>query len=160
MFDHSTVSILCCQIYLHCYPVHIRKGHCLLQFCHLVKQHIIIELKTDIRENVLTLFSFFQANIKEVSVDVPHKLHNSIIGAKGRLIRSIMEECGGVIIRFPAEGSSSDKVTIRGPAEDVDKAKKQLIELANQIVSGRLSFSNLYICNYFYLDISVNLNDR
>jgi len=71
-----------------------------------------------------------------------------------------MEECGGVIIRFPAEGSSSDKVTIRGPAEDVDKAKKQLIELANQIVSGRLSFSNLYICNYFYLDISVNLNDR
>lgn len=76
-----------------------------------------------------------QANIKEVSVDVPHKLHNSIIGAKGRLIRSIMEECGGVIIRFPAEGSTSDKVTIRGPAEDVDKAKKQLLELANQIVS-------------------------
>lgn len=73
------------------------------------------------------------ANIKEVSVDVPHKLHNSIIGAKGRLIRSIMEECGGVIIRFPAEGSTSDKVTIRGPAEDVDKAKKQLLELANQI---------------------------
>jgi hypothetical protein len=68
-------------------------------------------------------------------VEVPHKLHNSIIGAKGRLIRSIMDECGGVIIRFPAEGSTSDKVTIRGPADDVDKAKKQLLELANQIVS-------------------------
>ncbi|KAL4221822.1 hypothetical protein ACF0H5_020076 [Mactra antiquata] len=73
------------------------------------------------------------ANIKEVFVDVPHKLHNSIIGAKGRLIRSIMDECGGVIIRFPTEGSTSDKVTIRGPAEDVDKAKKQLLELSNQI---------------------------
>ncbi|KAH3827192.1 hypothetical protein DPMN_129122, partial [Dreissena polymorpha] len=73
------------------------------------------------------------ANIKEVSVDVPHKLHNSIIGAKGRLIRSIMDECGGVIIRFPPEGSTSDKVTIRGPAEDVDKAKKQLQELTTQI---------------------------
>ena len=46
-----------------------------------------------------------------------------------------MDECGGVIIRFPAEGSTSDKVTIRGPADDVDKAKKQLLELANQIVS-------------------------
>ncbi|XP_053378526.1 vigilin-like [Mercenaria mercenaria] len=73
------------------------------------------------------------ADIKELSVEVPHKLHNSIIGAKGRLIRSIMDECGGVIIRFPAEGSTSDKVTIRGPVDDVDKAKKQLLELASQI---------------------------
>ncbi|WAR14750.1 VIGLN-like protein [Mya arenaria] len=73
------------------------------------------------------------ANIKEVSVEVPHKLHNSIIGAKGRLIRSIMDECGGVIIRFPPEGSTSDKVTIRGPAEDVDKAKTQLQELSKQV---------------------------
>lgn len=73
------------------------------------------------------------ADIKEVSVEIPHKLHNSIIGAKGRLIRSIMDECGGVIIRFPAEGSTNDKVTIRGPADDVDKAKKQLLELSNQI---------------------------
>lgn len=52
-----------------------------------------------------------------------------------------MEECGGVIIRFPAEGSTSDKVTIRGPAEDVDKAKKQLLELANQIVSQHENYS-------------------
>lgn len=79
-----------------------------------------------------------------MSVDVPHKLHNSIIGAKGRLIRSIMDECGGVIIRFPTEGSTSDKVTVRGPAEDVDKAKKQLLELANQIVS-LMHFSLKYL---------------
>jgi len=85
-----------------------------------------------------------QANIKEATVEVPHKLHNSIIGAKGRLIRSIMDECGGVIIRFPAEGSTSDKVTIRGPAEDVDKAKTQLIELSKQIVSNEsLDFINV-----------------
>lgn len=72
------------------------------------------------------------ANIKEVSIDIPHKFHNSIIGAKGRLIRSIMEECGGVIIRFPPEGSTSDKVIIRGPTDDVEKARKQLVELANE----------------------------
>jgi transcription antitermination factor NusA-like protein len=73
-----------------------------------------------------------QANIKEVSIDIPHKFHNSIIGAKGRLIRSIMDECGGVIIRFPPEGSTSDKVIIRGPTDDVEKARKQLIELTNE----------------------------
>lgn len=72
------------------------------------------------------------ANIKEVSIDIPHKFHNSIIGAKGRLIRSIMDECGGVIIRFPPEGSTSDKVIIRGPTDDVEKARKQLVELANE----------------------------
>lgn len=72
------------------------------------------------------------ANIKEATIDIPHKFHNSIIGAKGRLIRAIMEECGGVIIRFPPEGSTSDKVTIRGPKADVENAKKQLIELTDE----------------------------
>ena len=45
-----------------------------------------------------------------------------------------MEECGGVIIRFPDAGSTSDKVTIRGPKEDVEHAKKQLLELTNERV--------------------------
>ncbi|XP_002734359.3 vigilin-like [Saccoglossus kowalevskii] len=43
-----------------------------------------------------------------------------------------MEDCGGVMIHFPNEGSGSDKVTLRGPKDDVDKAKKQLMELANE----------------------------
>lgn len=77
----------------------------------------------------------FQANIAEVEVSIPAKLHNSLIGAKGRLIRSIMEECGGVHIHFPVEGSGSDTVVIRGPASDVEKAKKQLLHLAEEKVS-------------------------
>ncbi|KAH0623971.1 hypothetical protein JD844_007202 [Phrynosoma platyrhinos] len=72
------------------------------------------------------------ANIAEVEVSIPAKLHNSLIGAKGRFIRSIMEECGGVHIHFPTEGSGSDTVTIRGPAQDVEKAKKQLLQLAEE----------------------------
>uniref|UniRef100_A0A6I8P600 Vigilin n=1 Tax=Ornithorhynchus anatinus TaxID=9258 RepID=A0A6I8P600_ORNAN len=72
------------------------------------------------------------ANISEVEVSIPSKLHNSLIGAKGRFIRSIMEECGGVHIHFPTEGSGSDTVTIRGPAQDVEKAKKQLLHLAEE----------------------------
>ncbi|CAH2246748.1 vigilin [Pelobates cultripes] len=72
------------------------------------------------------------ANISELEVSIPSKLHNSLIGAKGRFIRSIMEECGGVHIHFPSEGSGSDTVTIRGPAQDVDRAKKQLLQLAEE----------------------------
>ena len=82
-----------------------------------------------------------QANIKEVTVEIPQAFHTSLIGAKGRLIRSIMEECGGVIIRFPSENSKSDKVVIRGPKDDVDRAKAQLLELAAERVriQGKLS---------------------
>lgn len=85
--------------------------------------------------DLLLLCVWFQANIAEVEVSIPAKLHNSLIGTKGRLIRSIMEECGGVHIHFPVEGSGSDTVVIRGPSSDVEKAKKQLLHLAEEKVS-------------------------
>ncbi|KAF7203875.1 high density lipoprotein binding protein a isoform X1 [Nothobranchius furzeri] len=72
------------------------------------------------------------ANISEIDVSIPSKLHNSLIGSKGRLVRSVMEECGGVHIHFPTEGSGIDKVTIRGPVEEVEKAKQQLLALAEE----------------------------
>ncbi|XP_077998393.1 vigilin-like [Glandiceps talaboti] len=72
------------------------------------------------------------ANVTQVEISIPSKHHQSLIGARGRLVRSIMEDCGGVMIHFPNETSGSDKVTIRGPKDDVDKAKKQLMELANE----------------------------
>nr|XP_057928790.1 high density lipoprotein binding protein a isoform X2 [Doryrhamphus excisus] len=72
------------------------------------------------------------ANITELDVSIPSKLHNSLIGSKGRFVRSIMEECGGVHIHFPSEGSGIDKVTIRGPVEEVEKAKQQLLALAEE----------------------------
>ncbi|GLD70885.1 vigilin-like protein [Lates japonicus] len=50
------------------------------------------------------------ANIRETEVTIPAKLHNSLIGSKGCLVRSIMEDCGGVHIHFPSEGSGSDKL--------------------------------------------------
>uniref|UniRef100_A0A673JGN8 Vigilin n=1 Tax=Sinocyclocheilus rhinocerous TaxID=307959 RepID=A0A673JGN8_9TELE len=72
------------------------------------------------------------ANITELEVSIPSKLHNSLIGSKGRFVRSIMEECGGVHIHFPTEGSGIDAVTIRGTVEEVEKAKKQLLSLAEE----------------------------
>uniref|UniRef100_A0A8C5GBR0 Vigilin n=1 Tax=Gouania willdenowi TaxID=441366 RepID=A0A8C5GBR0_GOUWI len=64
-----------------------------------------------------------QKELVKMEVSIPSKLHNSLIGSKGRLVRAIMEECGGVHIHFPTEGSGIDKVTIRGPVDEVEKAK-------------------------------------
>ncbi|CAH1957707.1 unnamed protein product [Acanthoscelides obtectus] len=65
-------------------------------------------------------------------ITIPPKFYNSLIGAKGKLIRSVSEDCGGVTIKFPSADSKSDKITISGPQEDVDKAKQQLLDLANE----------------------------
>uniref|UniRef100_U5EUN4 Putative vigilin n=1 Tax=Corethrella appendiculata TaxID=1370023 RepID=U5EUN4_9DIPT len=72
------------------------------------------------------------ADIVTEEIQIPPKYYNSLIGAGGKLITSIMEECGGVLIKFPSPDSKTDKVTIRGPSEDVARAKKQLIELTNE----------------------------
>ena len=72
------------------------------------------------------------ANIVTKEILIPAKVHNTVIGAGGKLIQSIMAECGGVAIKFPESGSGSDKVTVRGPVEDVEKAVKLLSELSDE----------------------------
>ncbi len=61
---------------------------------------------------------------------IPQKYHTSLIGSKGRLIESVMDECGDVQINFPSEASKSDIVSLKGVQEDVDRAKAQLLEMA------------------------------
>uniref|UniRef100_A0A2M3ZYI5 Putative vigilin n=1 Tax=Anopheles triannulatus TaxID=58253 RepID=A0A2M3ZYI5_9DIPT len=72
------------------------------------------------------------ANIVTEEIVIPAKHHISLIGAGGVLINSIMEECGGVSIKFPSSDSKSDKVIVRGPKEDVERAKQQLLELSSE----------------------------
>lgn len=90
------------------------------------------------KENVLEAKERIQKIQNELSdivteeVQISPKFYNSIIGTGGKLISSIMEECGGVSIKFPTSESKSDKVAIRGPKDDVLKAKTQLLELANE----------------------------
>lgn len=72
------------------------------------------------------------SDIVTEEVQISPKYYNSIIGTGGKLISAIMEECGGVSIKFPTSESKSDKVTIRGPKDDVEKAKAQLLELASE----------------------------
>lgn len=85
----------------------------------------------DARERILKIQSEL-ADVVTEELTIPPKYYNSIIGAGGKLISAIVEECGNVSIKFPGTESNSDKVVIRGPKEDVEKAKAQLIELSNE----------------------------
>jgi len=73
-----------------------------------------------------------KANVVSIEVKIPAKIHNTIIGAGGKIIQSIMDDCGGVHIKFPEANSGSDKVTVRGPKEDVEKAKGMLESLSTE----------------------------
>uniref|UniRef100_A0AAF5PYT3 K Homology domain-containing protein n=2 Tax=Wuchereria bancrofti TaxID=6293 RepID=A0AAF5PYT3_WUCBA len=70
------------------------------------------------------------ANIITVEVNIPQKIHARLLGGGRRLILNIQDECGGVHIKFPPEKITSDKVSIRGPKDDVACAEKMLMALA------------------------------
>jgi len=72
------------------------------------------------------------ADITTKELTIPAKIHNTVIGKGGKLIQSIMSECGGVAIKFPEPNSGSDLVTVRGPVDDVEKAVKLLTELSDE----------------------------
>ena len=71
----------------------------------------------------------------DTTLSIPHRLHNAIIGPKGKLVRAVMEDCGGVRINFPPTDSKADTIKLHGPKEDVEKAKRMLQELANEQVT-------------------------
>ena len=73
------------------------------------------------------------ANIVSKEIKIPAKIHTPMIGARGKLIQSIRDECGDVQIRFPDSKSGSDVVTVRGPTDDVEKAVKLLKEMSEEI---------------------------
>ncbi|PAV76977.1 hypothetical protein WR25_20889 [Diploscapter pachys] len=70
------------------------------------------------------------ASIVTKELDIPCKVQARLHGGNRRLIGDIEEECGGVHIKFPSEKSQSTKVTVRGPAADVEKAVNYLTALA------------------------------
>jgi transcription antitermination factor NusA-like protein len=70
------------------------------------------------------------ADVVEVDVMIPSKFHNALIGAGGKVIQSISDDCGGVHIKFPDSKSKSDRVTVMGPKDMVDKARNILTELS------------------------------
>lgn len=82
------------------------------------------------------VISFFQfrkniGNISEVEISVPSNLHKSLMDPKDCLVDAIMEECGSVHILFP-NNSGLQRVIFRGPAQSVEKAKKKLLQLAEE----------------------------
>uniref|UniRef100_A0AAZ3RVV6 Vigilin n=1 Tax=Oncorhynchus tshawytscha TaxID=74940 RepID=A0AAZ3RVV6_ONCTS len=77
------------------------------------------------------LIADLMENSFSLSIPIFKQFHKNIIGKGGA---NIKKDCGGVHIHFPSEGSGSDRVTVRGPAGEVERAKRQLLQLAEEKV--------------------------
>lgn len=86
------------------------------------------------REMILKIESEL-GDIVEAEIKIPFDHRQFIIGPSGKFITAIMEECGGVNIKFPPAETKSETVKLRGLAEDVEKAKQRLLELSEKRAS-------------------------
>lgn len=97
------------------------------------------------RENVIKARRLIDEKVKELIkieedfVEIPHNLHTALIGRNGANIKQVRKDCGGCLITFPPENTSSDKITLKGPREDIEKAKQELLKLAKS--KNELSYS-------------------
>uniref|UniRef100_A0A672JEM3 Vigilin n=1 Tax=Salarias fasciatus TaxID=181472 RepID=A0A672JEM3_SALFA len=67
-----------------------------------------------------------------IEVEVPFELHRYIIGQKGSGIRKMMDEFE-VNIQVPAPDQQSDKISITGLANHLDRAKDGLLERVKEL---------------------------
>jgi hypothetical protein len=88
------------------------------------KREKVIEARKMLEDKVKELIK-----IEEDFVEIPHSLHNALIGRGGAIIKQVRKDCGNLIISFPPENKPSDKIVLRGPREDIDKAKEELLRL-------------------------------
>lgn len=86
-----------------------------------------------------------------MTLTLPSRIHNSLIGPKGSLVRSVMDDCGGVRIQFPPSGSKKDDIKLHGPREDVKKAEAMLLELAEVQVGVLGSVLVVVYCKWVVL---------
>lgn len=91
-----------------------------------------------------------------VELFIDPRIHNRLIGTKGRTVRKYMDQYK-VDIRFP-RGKPDDPVVITGLAPDVEEAKEQLELLEEEYVSIFLFiysfvlplFTRLFILLFIY----------
>lgn len=70
--------------------------------------------------------------ITTAEFEIPTEYHKFLLGVGSKIVTSITDECGGVIIKFldADAASKTSKVSVKGLTEDVEKAKQQLLKLS------------------------------
>lgn len=76
------------------------------------------------------LFSFSQAN---VSISIPKEHHRWILGKNGQRLKEL-EKNTGTKITIPGINDSSDKITVVGTRESIEKALHEIKVISDEQV--------------------------
>uniref|UniRef100_A0A671R319 Vigilin n=1 Tax=Sinocyclocheilus anshuiensis TaxID=1608454 RepID=A0A671R319_9TELE len=74
-------------------------------------------------------------DVIEDSMVVDPRHHRHFVCRRGQVLRELAEEYGGVAVSFPRTGTQSDNITLKGPRECVDAAKKRIQEIVQDLES-------------------------
>ena len=67
-------------------------------------------------------------------MNIDQKYHKYFVARRGKVLRDIADEFGGVTVSFPRIAEDSTVVRIKGPSECVEGAKAKLEELVDDQV--------------------------
>jgi predicted RNA-binding protein YlqC (UPF0109 family) len=73
------------------------------------------------------------ANTVEGTLEVDPKWHRHFVVRGGAVIREIQDSCGGVIISFPRQNQQSATITLKGPKDCLEEAKKRITEIVDDL---------------------------
>ena len=82
-----------------------------------------------------------------IDVTIDHRVHNRIIGQKGKNVRKIMDEFK-VDIRFPRD-QTDDTITITGSEDAVEDCEEYLLVLEEEYVRFLIIILPFYYCLFY-----------
>lgn len=126
---------------LPCAEVLLRRGSMPYKAILLVTRRVFVDRRASLaltrvlkKDGTPPLSSQEKVVEEEMHIDPRH--HRHFVARRGEELRQIAEEFGGVQVSFPRSGEHSDLVQLKGARECVDGARKRILEIVQDLVSG------------------------
>ncbi len=100
-----------------------------LQHIYLGTTEAVEKAKKDLQVKIKEL-----DNISEDTMTVDPQFHKHFVARRGKVLKDIGDEFGGVSVSFPRPGVTSDVVNLKGAKNCVDGAKARINEIVQNLI--------------------------
>ena len=97
-------------------------------FCFSGTKEAVEKAKKDLLQKIKEL-----DNITEETMTVDPQFHKHFVAKRGKVLKDISDEFGGVIVSFPRPGVTSDVVNLKGAKNCVDATKARIQEIVQDL---------------------------
>ncbi|GAA6042314.1 hypothetical protein JCM8097_003839, partial [Rhodosporidiobolus ruineniae] len=96
----------------------------------------------DVREALLELAAEF-ADMVSATISIPSSLHGAVIGQGGTTLNAVLGEEQLAHVQFGGAPGKEDEVVIRGPKDEVERVKKELERIAEDVKNEEIVNSHV-----------------